>query len=54
MEESEKGSIEVGKLADMVVLSEDPISASDVQVRDAQALLTIVGGKVVHDARPTP
>lgn len=54
MEESQKGSIEVGKLADMVVLSEDPISASDVRVRDAQALLTIVGGRVVHDAMPTP
>jgi len=48
MEESVKGSIEVGKLADLVVLSEDPITCADQRLRDAQVLMTIVSGRVVH------
>ena len=52
MEEKEKGSIEVGKFADLVVLSEDPLTAPESRVRDASVLLTIVGGTVVHDALP--
>ena len=52
MEEKEKGSIEVGKLADLVVLSEDPLTAPEPRVRDASVLLTIVGGTVVHDVLP--
>jgi predicted amidohydrolase YtcJ len=52
MEERDKGSIEVGKLADLVVLSEDPLTAPEASVRDASVLLTIVGGKAVHDALP--
>jgi predicted amidohydrolase YtcJ len=49
MEERDKGSIEVGKLADLVVLSADPLTASETDVRDATVLMTIVGGKAVHD-----
>jgi predicted amidohydrolase YtcJ len=51
MEEREKGSIEVGKLADLVVLSEDPLTAPETRLRDAMVLMTIVGGKVVHESR---
>jgi predicted amidohydrolase YtcJ len=49
MEERDKGSIEVGKLADLVVLSEDPLTAPETRLRDASVLMTIVGGAVVHD-----
>jgi predicted amidohydrolase YtcJ len=49
-EENEKGSLEPGKLADLVVLSVDPLTCSDVALRDARVLLTMVGGKVVFDA----
>jgi predicted amidohydrolase YtcJ len=51
MEEREKGSIEVGKLADLVVLSDDPLTAPSPRVRDATVLMTLVGGTIVHDSR---
>ena len=49
MEEGDKGSIEAGKLADLVVLSDDPMTCPEPRLRDAQVLMTIVGGRVVHD-----
>ena len=48
-EEDEKGSIEVGKLADLAVLSEDPLSVETGRLKDVVAELTIVGGEVVYD-----
>ncbi len=47
-EEHEKGSIEVGKLADLVVLSGDPLTCEDEELREIIAELTIVDGKVVY------
>jgi predicted amidohydrolase YtcJ len=47
MEERTKGSIEPGKLADLVILSEDPLTCPEPRLRDAKVLATIVGGKVV-------
>jgi predicted amidohydrolase YtcJ len=49
MEEDEKGSIAVGKLADLAVLSDDPMTCPEPRLRDAQVLMTIVGGRIVHD-----
>lgn len=46
-EEKIKGTIEAGKLADFVVLSEDPMSAPENRIEGIEALLTAVGGKVV-------
>ncbi|HTM33848.1 MAG TPA: amidohydrolase [Vicinamibacterales bacterium] len=51
-EEADKGSIESGKLADLVVLSDDPLTAPETRLRDATVLLTMVGGKIVHDRLP--
>ncbi len=51
-EEADKGSIESGKLADLVVLSDDPLTAPEPRLRDATVLLTMVGGKIVHDRLP--
>jgi len=51
MEEVDKGAIEVGKLADLVLLSEDPVTCPAPRLRDARVLLTIVDGRIVHDAR---
>ena len=48
-EEKLKGSIEVGKLADMVILSADPNSIAPEQIKDIQVEKTIVGGKVVWE-----
>lgn len=51
-EEERKGAIEVGKLADMVVLSADYLSVPEAQIKDIVTLETIVGGKSVYRATP--
>ncbi|MEE8470390.1 MAG: amidohydrolase [Dehalococcoidia bacterium] len=48
-EERSKGSIEVGKLADMVVLSADPTGVAPDGIRKIQVERTIVGGEVVWE-----
>ncbi len=47
-EEDIKGSIEVGKLADIIILSDNLFKIPSNKVKDAKVLLTIVGGKEVH------
>jgi hypothetical protein len=47
-EENIKGSLEPGKLADLVVLSDDILTVPDDQIREITPLLTLLGGKVVH------
>lgn len=47
-EEDRKGSIEPGKLADMVVISEDFLHCPIDRLKDIEALTTIVDGKVVY------
>ena len=49
-EEDIKGSIAPGKLADMVVLSDDPIKSPPEQIKDIRVEMTIVGGKVIWEA----
>jgi len=51
-EENIKGSIEVGKLADFVVLSHDPHEVLSDKIKDIQVEMTIVGGKVMHAKSP--
>lgn len=46
-EEKTKGSIEPGKLADMVVISEDYLNCPVERIKDIEALVTMVDGKVV-------
>jgi len=50
-EEKIKGSIEPGKLADMVVVSKDFLSCPEDEIKDIEALTTIVDGKVVFESR---
>ncbi|MEE9296502.1 MAG: amidohydrolase family protein [Phycisphaerae bacterium] len=47
--ESQLGTIEVGKLADMVILSQDILHVNPERIADTQAVMTIVGGKIVFD-----
>jgi predicted amidohydrolase YtcJ len=49
-QEKEKGSITAGKLADMVLLSDNIFSIDHSRIRDTKVLKTFVGGKIVYDA----
>jgi len=49
-EENLKGSIEVGKFADLAVLSADYFSVPEDQIKTIESVLTIVGGKVSYGA----
>ena len=49
-QENEKGSITPGKLADMVIVSDDIFSIDPTKIRDVKVLKTFVGGKMVWDA----
>ena len=46
--EHDRGSIEVGKLADLAVLSQDILGVPPDAIRETKALMTVVGGKVVY------
>ncbi len=45
----DKGHLTVGALADLAVLSVDPFRASREELSRARSILTIIGGRVVHD-----
>ena len=49
--ENTEGSIEVGKVADLVILSQDVLTAPPDQLAKTTVLVTIAGGRIVHDAR---
>ena len=51
-QEHEKGSIEPGKLADLVLLSADVLKIPPEQIRTVHVLKTWVGGVEVYDAGP--
>jgi len=48
-EEAIKGSLEPGKLADIVVLSQDILTCPAEDIRKAKVELTIIGGQIVFD-----
>ena len=50
-EEEEKGTISPGKFADVVVLSDDLFTLPPERIKDARVTMTIVGGKVVYQAK---
>lgn len=49
--EKDLGSLEVGKLADLVVLSRDVMRVEPREILSTEALVTILGGEVVHEKR---
>jgi predicted amidohydrolase YtcJ len=51
-EESQKGTLAAGRLADFVVLDRNLFEIAPEQIRDVKVMLTVVGGKVVF-RRPT-
>jgi len=53
-QENEKGSITPGKLADMVLVSDDIFSIAPEKIRDVGVLKTFIGGRLVFDRDTTP
>ena len=51
-EENEMGSIEAGKLADLVVLDKPYLTIGDEELKQMKPVLTMVGGRVVHARAP--
>jgi len=50
-EEKIKGSLTVGKLGDVTILSKDILTIPEDQIPTAKVLYTVVGGKVMYDAK---
>lgn len=50
-EETIKGSIEVGKLADFTVFSTDIMKVQEMDILKAEVMMTIIGGKVVFEKK---
>ena len=48
-DENKKGSLEVGKLADLAVVSADPLVTEESSIADTHSLMTMVGGRIVHE-----
>ena len=48
--ETRTGSLEPGKLADLILLSHDVMTVPAREILTTRVLLTVVGGKIVHEA----
>ncbi len=53
-EEQEKGSLKVGKLADMIVLARDPWDTPPSELKDIEVDCSVVGGRIVYRNAPVP
>ena len=49
--EKDKGTLEPGKFADLAVLSQDIFSVPPPELPKTESVLTMVGGKIVFDAK---
>jgi predicted amidohydrolase YtcJ len=50
-EEKTKGSLEVGKLADLVILDKNPLTVKPMEIKDIKVLETIKDGKSIFTAK---
>jgi hypothetical protein len=48
-DEDRLGSLEVGRLGDVVVLNDDYFTVPDARLKQIASVLTVVGGEIVHD-----
>jgi hypothetical protein len=51
-DDARRGALEVGKLADLAVLTEDYLTVPVERIGDTRSLLTMVGGRVVYGEGP--
>ena len=49
--EADKGTLEMGKLADLALLSQDIFTVPLPELPKTESRLTVVGGKIVHEAK---
>ncbi len=50
-EENRRGSIEPGKLADLILLSQNVFEIPANQIRHTHSVLTVVGGRIIHQVK---
>jgi predicted amidohydrolase YtcJ len=48
-DENRKGSLEPGKLAGLTVLSANPLTVDEIDIREIKSLVTMVGGWIVSE-----
>ncbi|MEO7963897.1 MAG: amidohydrolase, partial [Gemmatimonadaceae bacterium] len=51
--EKDKGTLQLGKLADFAMIDHDLTKIAPETIRDAKVILTVVGGKIVFDRKGT-
>ena len=51
-EEDKLGSIELGKLADLIVLDKDILTVDEEELKTIKVLTTIVDGKIIYEKEP--
>ena len=49
-QENNLGSIQAGRLADLVVMDRDYLTIPADQIKDIKSMMTMVGGRIVYDA----
>jgi predicted amidohydrolase YtcJ len=47
--ENKIGTIEPGKLADLVVLNRDYFTVPEVEIKQIRSVMTVVNGRIVHE-----
>lgn len=50
-QETQKGTISTGKLADFIVVSDDIFKINPIEIRNAKVLMTVVDGKIVYESK---
>jgi len=53
MDEQDRGTLEPGKLADFIVLAEDPLAVPAPRLAALAPDMTVVGGKTVWERKPS-
>jgi len=48
-DESKRGTLQSGKFADLVVLSDDPLTVEENRIEGLTSLMTMIGGRMVHE-----